>query len=102
MSDQYPILITIGVMSSIVYTTRLSGYLIGLRVRHIEWLKPILEALPGCAFMALLVPAVRRGDLVELAAMICVVGIMWKTDNVVIASITGMSVLLLGQTVISG
>ncbi|MCP3688278.1 MAG: AzlD domain-containing protein [Gammaproteobacteria bacterium] len=97
MLEHYPVLVTIGVMAAIVYATRLGGYLLGLQIRHIGWLRPVLEALPGCAFMAILVPAVRRGNMVEVLAMLCVVGIMWKTDNVVIATIVGMSVLIFGQ-----
>ncbi len=98
MLEQYPTLVTIGMMAAIVYATRLGGYLVGLQIRHIGWLRPILEALPGCAFMAILVPAVRQGNIVEILAMLCVVGIMWKTDSVVIGTVVGMSVLILGQS----
>ncbi|MCP4187028.1 MAG: AzlD domain-containing protein [Gammaproteobacteria bacterium] len=98
MPEQYPVLVTIGMMAAIVYATRLGGYLVGLQIRHIGWLRPILEALPGCAFMAILIPAVRQGNIVEILAMLCVVGLMWKTDNVVIATVVGMLVLILGQS----
>ena len=101
MLEQYPVLIAIGMMAALVYATRLGGYLVGLQIRHIGWLRPILEALPGCAFMAILVPAVRQGNLIEIASMACVVGLMWKTDNVVIATVIGMTVLLLGESVVS-
>ena len=73
MPDQYTVLVTIGMMAAIVYATRLGGYLVGLQIRHIGWLRPILEALPGCAFMAILVPAVRQGNIAEISAMACVV-----------------------------
>lgn len=98
MFEQYPVLITIGMMAAIVYATRLGGYLVGLQIRHIGWLRPILEALPGCAFMAILVPAVRQGNLSEIIAMACVVGLMWITDNVVIATVVGMLVLIVGES----
>ena len=48
------VLVAIGMMAAIVYATRLGGYLVGLQLRHITWLRPIPEALPGCAFMAIL------------------------------------------------
>jgi len=102
MLDNYPVLVTIGMMSAIVYATRLGGYLVGLQIRHIQWLRPILEALPGCAFMAILVPAVRQGNAAEIAAMLCVVGLMWKTDNVVIATVVGMAVLIFGEAFVIG
>lgn len=102
MLEQYPIIAAIGMMAAIVYATRLGGYLLGLQIRHIVWLRPVLEALPGCAFMAILVPAVRQGNIAEIVAMVCVVGIMWKTDNVVVATVTGVIVLILGEPLFSG
>ena len=102
MFEQYPVLVTISMMATIVYATRLGGYLVGLQIRHIGWLRPILEALPGCAFMAILVPAVRQGNIAEVTAMACVIGIMWKTDNVVIATVAGVIVLIVGEPLLSG
>lgn len=101
MVDQTSILITIALMAGIVYLTRLSGYFIGLQLRHISGIKPILEALPGCAFMAILVPAVRQGSLSEIIAMACLVILMWFTNNVVISTIVGMVVLFAGNVYLS-
>jgi len=92
--DQQSALIAIAMIAAVVYLTRLSGYFIGLQLRHIAGIKPVLEALPGCAFMAILAPAMRRGSASEILAMACVVLIMWKTNNVVLATGTGMAVLL--------
>jgi uncharacterized membrane protein len=92
--DQQSALIAIAMIAAVVYLTRLSGYFIGLQLRHIAGIKPVLEALPGCAFMAILVPAMRRGSASEILAMACVVLIMWKTNNVVLSTGTGMAVLL--------
>jgi len=83
-------------MAGIVYLTRVTGYFIGLQLRHIRGIQPVLEALPGCAFMAILAPAVRQGSISEILAMACVVLIMWRTNNVVIATGVGMTVLLFG------
>jgi len=101
MVDQTSILIVIALMAGIVYLTRLSGYFIGLQLRHISGIKPILEALPGCAFMAILVPAVRQGSLSEIVAMACLVILMWLTNNVVISTIVGMVVLFAGNVYLS-
>ncbi len=100
MLEQYPVLLAIVMMTAIVYATRVGGYLVGLQIRHIGWLRPILEALPGCAFMAILVPAVRQANIAEFAAIVCVVGLMWKTDNVVIATVVGVIVLIMGESVL--
>ena len=101
MVDQTSILIVIAMMAGIVYLTRLSGYFIGLQLRHISGIKPILEALPGCAFMAILVPAVRQGSFSEIVAMACLVILMWLTNNVVISTIVGMVVLFAGNVYLS-
>jgi len=90
------VLIAIAMMASIVYLSRVGGYLLGLQVRHIGGLRPVLEALPGCAFMAILVPAVRQGNPIEIIALLCVIVLMWKTNSVVLATTTGMAVLVLG------
>ena len=100
MPEQNDVLIVIAMMALIVYATRAGGYLLGLQLRRIEGIKPILEALPGCAFMAILVPAARQGSVVEVISMICVLAIMWKTNNVVIAAVTGVVVLLFGDSII--
>ena len=96
MPEQNMVLIVIGMMALIVYLTRATGYFIGLQLRHIRGIQPVLESLPGCAFMAILVPAVRQGSISEIIAMACVILIMWRTNNVVVATGTGVAVLLFG------
>jgi uncharacterized membrane protein len=89
-------LTAIAMMAAIVYLTRATGYFVGLQLRHIRGIQPVLEALPGCAFMAILAPAVRQGSASEIAALACVVLIMWRSNNVVLATCCGMAVLLFG------
>lgn len=96
MVDTQSTLIAIAMMAGIVYLTRLSGYFVGLQLRHIKGVQPVLEALPGCAFMAILAPAARQGSTSEIIALVCVVAIMWRTNKVVLATGVGMAVLLLG------
>ena len=84
------------VMAVIVYLTRVGGYMLGLQFRHVGRLRPVLEILPGCAFMAILVPAVRLGSFFDVVALICVVAIMWRTNNVAIATLVGLVILLFG------
>ena len=97
MIDQASILIAIGMMAVIIYLTRACGYFVGLQLRHIAGIKPILEALPGCAFMAILVPAARQASLAELIALVAVILIMWRSNNVVIATCVGLAILLFGS-----
>jgi uncharacterized membrane protein len=100
--DQQSTLIAIALMASVVYLTRVGGYFIGLQLRHIAGIKPVLEALPGCAFMSILAPAIRQGNVSEILAMSCVVLIMWRSNNVVFATGTGMAVLLLAGPYLDG
>jgi uncharacterized membrane protein len=101
MTDQSLTLLSIIMMAGIVYLTRVSGYFIGLQFRHIGGLRPILETLPGCAMMAILVPAVRQGDMVDFISLIIVLGTMWKTNNVVLSSVLGMAILLFGDKILT-
>jgi uncharacterized membrane protein len=96
MLDTNASLIAIAMMAVIVYLTRATGYFIGLRLRHIRGSQAVLEALPGCAFMAILAPAIRQASVSEIIAMACVILIMWRSGNVALATGTGMAVLLLG------
>ena len=96
MFEQQAALGAIAMMALIVYLTRITGYFIGLQLRHIRGIQPVLEALPGCAFMAILAPAVRQGSPSEIVAMACVILIMWRSNNVVLATGVGMAVLLFG------
>jgi len=100
MTDHASTLMAIFMIAAIVYLTRLGGYFIGLQLRHIAGIQPILESLPGCAFMAILAPAVRQGTTTEIIALLCVLGIMWKTNNVVVATITGMTLLVFGDSLL--
>jgi len=82
----------------VVYLTRISGYFLGQRLRHIGRLRPVLEVLPGCAMMALIVPAVVHGSLIEFAALVFVVAVMWQKDNIVIATFGGIVILFVGES----
>lgn len=102
MVDQQSALVAIGMIALIVYLTRVTGYFIGLQLRYIHGIQPVLEALPGCAFMAILAPAVRLGSASEILAMGCVILIMWRSNNVVLATGTGVAVLLFGGPYLDG
>ena len=75
-----------------------------LRVRvgppKIGWLRPMLETLPGCAMMAIIAPAARNASPVELAGLVVVVALMWKTNNVAFATGAGLLILFLGPAVL--
>lgn len=87
-------ILTILLMGLVVYLSRAGGYLLGLQVRHIGALRPVLEALPGCALMAILAPAAWRASPPELVALGCVSVVMWVSRSVVLASVLGIAILL--------
>jgi len=91
-------IVTIVIMAALVFATRITGYIIGLRMRDIGRLQPVLEALPGCAMMALIAPAATQGSLIDLIALGTTVLIMWKTNSVVLATALGLGILLLSGT----
>ena len=94
-------LVAIALMALVVYLSRAGGYLVGLQVRHIGWLRPVLESLPGCAMMAILAPAAWHGSVLEIVALSSVILLMWVTDSVVIASVVGLAILLGGDGLIN-
>jgi uncharacterized membrane protein len=91
-------LTAIGVMALVVYLSRAGGYLVGLQVRHIGGLRPVLESLPGCALMAILAPAAWNGSPLEMIALCSVILLMWLSDSVVLATVAGLGILLGGNT----
>ena len=87
-------LTALAMMAAIVYLTRAGGYLIGIQLRHIPGIKPLLETLPGCAMMAILAPAVWQGTLTEIISLSAVLVLMWTTNSVILAATTGILILL--------
>ena len=100
MPDSDETLIAIALMALVVYLSRVGGYIVGLQFRHIGSLKPVLDALPGCALMAILAPAAWQGSMLEIAALLSVIVLMWSTDSVIVASIAGLGILLGGDFVL--
>ena len=49
--------------------------------------------LPGCAIMVILVPAAKQGAVIDFVALGLVIGIMWFTRSVALASVVGLGVL---------
>ena len=101
MVDLNDSLVAVVMMSAVVYLTRAGGYFLGLQIRHFKRLQPLLETLPGCAMAAILAPAIRQGNVVELVGLAMVILIMWKMDNVAVASLVGIGCLLLGPSLMS-
>ncbi|MBL4756461.1 MAG: AzlD domain-containing protein [Rhizobiales bacterium] len=96
MTDSASALIAIVMMGLIAFAFRTSGYLIGIQFKSIQRYRSLLEALPGCALMAILVPAAMKGSPLELGALACTLVVMWFSKNVLLSSIVGIGILLAG------
>ncbi len=96
MTDTASALLAIFMMGAIAFACRTSGYLIGIQFKNIQKYRPLLEALPGCALMTILVPAALKGSSLELGALAFTLTAMWFTNNVLLSSIIGISILLAG------
>ena len=86
--------LTILAMAVVVFLTRAAGYAFGLVLPNVGRLQSVLEVLPGCAMMGLIVPGMMRGSVWEMTAVVVAGGIMWKTGSVVWATLIGISLLI--------
>ncbi|NKB78001.1 MAG: hypothetical protein GKR96_13440 [Gammaproteobacteria bacterium] len=92
--NQDTVLLMILLMSCVVLVTRIGGYALGLGFQKTEKLRGILEVLPGCAMMALIVPGAINGALFEIIALCLTSLTMWKTGSVAAATLLGLGILL--------
>ena len=96
MPDDASAAIAIAMMGAIVWTTRLCGYgLAGWLVRG-PLAQRVLQGLPGCAFAAILAPAVVRGSLIDTAALVAALGLFQLTGRVMASVALGIALLVLG------
>ncbi len=68
--------------------------MLGMGFQRAERFKGVLEVLPGCAMMALIVPGALGGSTYEVLALGVTSVTMWKTGSVAIATILGIGILL--------
>lgn len=83
-------------MATIVFATRLTGYLLGARVPEEGRLRRLLEALPGCAIAAVCAPALLTAGPVQFAGLGVAWGTLWLSGNSTVALLSGLGVLLAG------
>ena len=83
-------------MAFVTYATRIGGVLIAAFLGDNRRLRGVLEVLPGCAIVALLAPAMTKGTPAELVALGITLLVMWFTNRVLLATVIGLTILLLG------
>ncbi|MEM7196431.1 MAG: AzlD domain-containing protein [Pseudomonadota bacterium] len=82
------------VMGLTVLATRSLGYLIGERFKALHRYRDVLEALPGCAMMSLITPALIGADWHQVLALVSTGLLMWLSNSVALATIAGLLILL--------
>ncbi|MCB9947759.1 MAG: AzlD domain-containing protein [Rhodospirillaceae bacterium] len=96
MPDDASALLAIGIMGAIVWATRLCGFaLAGWLVRG-PLAQRVLQGLPGCAFAAILAPAVVRGSATDMVALVAALGLFQLTGRVMASVALGIALLVLG------
>lgn len=85
------------VMAIVVLFTRSIGYLVGSHFRGLHRYKDVLEALPGCAMMSLIFPALLQANPTEITALIATAALMWVSNNVALATICGLLILIVAN-----
>ena len=88
--------IAIGMMAVIVLATRLGGYALASWLVRGPAAQRVLQGLPGCAFAAILAPAVLRGGLIEAVALVAALGAFHVTGRMLASIGLGVGLLVLG------
>ena len=96
MPDNTSAALAIGMMAAIVLATRLGGYAVASWLVRGPLAQRVLHCLPGCAFAAILAPAVLRGGVMEAAALVVALGVYHATGRMMVSLGLGVGLLVLG------
>ena len=99
MPDHTSAAIAIAMMALIVWATRLGGYALASWLVRGPLAQRVLQGLPGCAFAAILAPAVLRGGVIEAAVLVVTLGAYHVTGRMMVALGLGIGLLILGAHV---
>jgi branched-subunit amino acid transport protein len=80
-------------MAAVTYACRAGGYAILRVVRPPRFVERMLQHLPGCIFVAFLVPALAPWGAVGLAGAAGTALVMWKTRSLTAAILGGSAVV---------
>lgn len=81
-------------MSAVTYLTKASGFWVIDRIDPSEPTRDALNALPGGIVIAILAVRLTEGGPPEWIAGLAVVTVAYRTDNIFLALIAGIGVLL--------
>lgn len=81
---------------SIVFASRLSGYLLGARISEDGIVRRLFDVLPGCAIAAVVAPVIFRATPVEMVALAAASLLLWFTSSTGLALGAGLALLIAG------
>lgn len=81
-------------MSFVTYLTKAGGLWLLGRVTVSPRLEAGLELLPGAVIISILGPTLVNGGPAEWGAALVVLGVMWRTENVLAALLAGVGAVL--------
>lgn len=88
--------LAIAMIVTIVFASRLGGYLLGARISEDGLLRRLFDVLPGCAIAAVVAPVIVRATPVEMAALAAASLLLWFTSSTGLALGSGLAVLIAG------
>ena len=77
-------------MAVLTYLTKVGGIWVVSRLAMSDRLEAGLSVLPGAIVIAILAPELAQGGPAEWGAAVVVVGIAWRTDNILLALCGGV------------
>lgn len=81
-------------MAAITYLTRIGGYHLARWVGRSEEVRAVLAVLPGCAIASIVAPALARGSVAEVAILVAVGWVFYRTDRLLLAIAMAIGLLI--------
>lgn len=96
--DPFVVAVILG-MSVVTYVTKAGGLWFLSRVNVSDRVGSGLEILPGVIIIAILGPELTSAGPAEWGASIVVLLVMWRTENVLLALLSGVTAVLLFRSI---
>tara|TARA_B100000614_G_C14488129_1_gene469580 strand:+ start:482 stop:790 length:309 start_codon:yes stop_codon:yes gene_type:complete len=78
--------LTIAAMGAVTYATRVSGYLVSARIRHMPHaVQRLLDYIPGTIIISIIAPQIADGGWIPLSAALVCIAVSLVFKNLVAA-----------------
>ncbi|WP_431282172.1 AzlD family protein [Humitalea sp. 24SJ18S-53] len=82
-------------MAAATYLCRAGGYAVLRALRPPPFLARLLQYLPGCIFVAYIMPGIALGGVGVWVAAVATLLVQWRTGNFAASAVAGVSALWL-------